>query len=109
MHIDPTKSIAERKALKEQYGALFDRISSALFEADPVGINFETNTDEYDPEVGTIIPRLKHAASAHDVEAIIHEEFCRWFSLEDAGPKKQYRLVATRVWEFWCEFKQPHA
>ncbi|TAK61701.1 hypothetical protein [Methylobacter sp.] len=109
MFTDPGKSIADRKALKEQYGALFNRISSALFEADPIGINFESNTDEYDPEAGTIIPRLKGAASVHDVEVIIHEEFCRWFSSEDAGPIEKYSAVASEVWEVWCEFKKLHA
>jgi hypothetical protein len=108
MSTDPVKSAADRKVLKEKYGVLFGRISAALFEADPMGINFESNTDEYDPEAGTIIPRLKEAASANDVEAIVHEEFCRWFSLEDVGTKERYRSVASRIWELWCEFKSLH-
>jgi len=55
---------AERDALKRQYGKLFAAISEVLFEADPVGINFEINTAEYKPEVGTIIPRLSSAQFA---------------------------------------------
>ena len=55
---------AERDALKRQYGKLFAAISEVLFEADPVGINFEINPDEYEPEAGTIIPRLSSAQSA---------------------------------------------
>ena len=51
---------AERDALKRQYGKLFAAMSEALFEADPLGINFEINTDEYEPEVETnhSTPRL---------------------------------------------------
>lgn len=31
----------EWKALKEKYERLFESVSAALFEADPVGINFD--------------------------------------------------------------------
>ncbi len=100
---------AERKVLKDQYGVLFDNIASLLFDADPIGINFEFNTDEYEPEVGTILPRLRSATSVQDVEEIIHEEFCRWFSLEGAGSREKYQSVAAKIWELWCEFTKSHA
>jgi hypothetical protein len=57
-------------------------VSAVLFEIDPMGINFESNTDEYEPEAGTIIPRLGQASTVQDVEALIHEEFCHWFGAE---------------------------
>ena len=85
--IAPTKT--ERDAIKREYGTLFASISDALFEADPIGINFDDNTDEYDPETGTIIPRLGLAKSAEDVQAIVYEEFCRWFDPISAGAKRE--------------------
>lgn len=102
--IVPTK--AERDAIKREYGTLFATISAALFEADPVGINFEINPDEYEPEVGTIIPRLGSAKSAEDVQAIVYEEFCTWFSPIDAGPREKYASVSARIWELWCAFQR---
>src|SRR5262245_24463520 len=95
---------AERDALKRQYGKLFAAISEALFEADPIGINFEVNTDEYEPEVGTIIPRLGSAQSPEDVQAIVHEEFCRWFHPVDAGPRERYAAVSAKIWTLWLEY-----
>ncbi|MDH3592492.1 MAG: hypothetical protein OER88_11465, partial [Planctomycetota bacterium] len=50
---------AERRQLRAEFGSLFDEVSGILFELDPIGINFKTNTDEYEPEVGTILPRLQ--------------------------------------------------
>jgi hypothetical protein len=50
--------------LKREYGSLFTSISEALFKADPAHLNYEVNTDEYDSEVATIIPRLSSARSA---------------------------------------------
>ena len=97
----------ERDAIKRQYGTLFASISHALFEADPVGINFDVNTDEYEPETGTIIPRLGSAKSAEDVQAIVYEEFCRWFDPITPGPREKYASVSAEIWELWCAFHRP--
>jgi len=99
---------AERDALKRQYGKLFAAISEALFEADPVGINFEINTDEYELEVGTIIPRLSSARLAEDVQAIIHEVFCRWSDPVSTGPKEKYAAVSEKVWTLWLKFQSQY-
>lgn len=104
--IVPTKT--ERDAIKREYGTLFASISDALFEADPVGINFDDNTDEYDAEAGTIIPRLGSAKSAVDVEAIVYEEFCRWFDPISAGPREKYAAVSPNIWDLWCAFHRRH-
>jgi hypothetical protein len=90
-------------ALKREYGSLFASISEALFKADPAHLNYEVNTDEYDPESATIIPRLSSARSAEDVETILKEELSRWFgdigvSTDNLAP------LATEIWMLWCEF-----
>ena len=92
---------ATRTELKKSHAAVFDSISALLFEADPIGINFGSNTGEYDPEVGTILPRLPSAKTPAEVQAIVHEEFCKWFDEEDVGPIARYEVVAQRIWELW--------
>ncbi|PZE75453.1 hypothetical protein DEI82_08680 [Curtobacterium sp. MCBD17_019] len=72
-----------------------------LFAVDPVGIAFETNTDEYRPEAETIADRLPHATSVDDVQRILHEEFTAWFGPETAGSPMAYRAIAARVWLVW--------
>lgn len=91
-------------ALKLQYGTLFDEVSAALFAADPVGINFGDNTDEYDSQAGTILPRLRDAHSADDVQVILFDEFCRSFDKEDAGNIGRYEEVSEIIWEAWLRF-----
>ena len=93
-----------RKRLKRQYGVLFEQITAALFEADPIGINFKSNTDEYDPEAGTIIPRLQSCNSAFDVNHVVFEEFCRWFDAESVGERKAYEQVSELIWRIWQDF-----
>src|SRR5438552_13976949 len=53
-----------RRQLREKYRNLYDATIALLFRHDPVGINFEDNTDEYAPEAGTILPKLQSCRSA---------------------------------------------
>jgi hypothetical protein len=91
----------ERRQLKEQYGQLFDAVSSLLFRHDPIGINFETNADEYDPEAGTILPRLRTCKTAADVQRVVYEEFVRWFDSNTAGRAAGYSKIAEEIWDLW--------
>ena len=92
---------AENRRLRREYGALFDEIAAIFFRHDPIGINFEYNTDEYEPEARTILPRLRTCHSAEDVLAVVHEEFQRWFDPETAGPREEYSTIANEVWSLW--------
>lgn len=87
-----------RAELKRRYCVAFERASKILFTEDPVGINFEENTDEYEPEVGTILPRLHACQSVDDVQKVVHEEFVKWFDDSIAGPLDRYGAVASRIW-----------
>jgi hypothetical protein len=64
--------------------------SSSRFYDDPIGLNFETNTDEYRPEAQSIVIRLPEATSRDEVRRIVHEEFVRWFDPQTAGPVERY-------------------
>lgn len=97
---------SERSELRRRYSRLFDKVSSILFEADLKGINFETNTDEYEPEAGTILPRLTSAKSVDDVALIVYEEFCKWFGDDEAGSVSDYSEVAEQIWREWNEIDQ---
>lgn len=92
--------------LKKRFSSLFEEVSKILFEEDLVGIAFETNTDEYEPEVGTILPKLSLASSSKDVAEIVRDEFVRWFGTEYGGELEIYLPVAERIWKAWCVFNQ---
>ena len=82
-------------------GALFDDVAALLFRHDPVGISFDDNTDEYKPEVGTILPRLRTCNSVDDVRRVVYQEFVRWFELSNAGPESAYTEIASEIWAVW--------
>ncbi|MGD1024902.1 MAG: hypothetical protein ABR880_19105 [Candidatus Sulfotelmatobacter sp.] len=94
--------LQERWQLKAEYGQLFDSVSAPLFRHDPIGIAFDNeNTDEYDPETGTILPRLRNCKCASDVLRVVHEEFVRWFDAGTAGSVERYGDIASEVWRLW--------
>jgi hypothetical protein len=94
--------LKERRGLRAEYGSLFDSVAALLFRHDPIGIAFENpNTDEYEPEAGTILPRLRDCESSNDVLRVVHEEFVRWFDAEIAGPEGPYAEIASEIWQLW--------
>jgi len=89
----------KREQRKRDYGGLFDAVSAALIAADPIGLIADgAPIDEYEPEVETILPRLKDAHDASDVEVILHEEFTRWFGPAVAGARGRYLTASVAVW-----------
>lgn len=86
---------------KAYFHALREIVSRALNEADPLGLlRMGAPEDEYDPEVDTILPRLRGAASEADVRTILHEEFVRWFDESLAGAPEVYDGAARKIWAY---------
>ena len=91
----------ERRKLKAEYHDLFNSVTALLFRNDPIGISFDENTDEYELEARTILPRLRSCVSFTDVLLVVHEEFTRWFGSDIAGQPDRYRQIATEIWDLW--------
>jgi len=92
---------AARESVRKQNPQFFADVSDAMFLRDPIGINFKTNTDEYDSEAGTVIPRLEKCSSSDDVVIVLHEEFGRWFGADTAGDRSRYVELAKDIWALW--------
>jgi hypothetical protein len=95
---------AERQERRRQLRGkenLAAAIEALLFQHDPIGLNFNHNTDEYRPEAESIVLRLPDAHSVEDVRRIAHEEFVRWFDPQLAGPEPSYNDIAQEIWHLW--------
>lgn len=55
--------LARREAVRETYGVLYDEVARILFLHDPMGIAFETKTDEYESARDTCCAISKHLQS----------------------------------------------
>ena len=101
MLVDKTK-----RTVRRLYRRLFEKAAEILFRHDPVGINFEFNTDEYNLEVGTILPKLRHASTEREVLEMIHAEFHGWFGVDTAGSIERYERAAGELWGLWLEYRE---
>ena len=95
-----------RDLWKSQYKDLFAEMSAAFFEIDPVGVNFDTNSDEYEFEVGSVLPRLMYAGSVSDVDEILKDEFSFWFD-RFSFDRARVSGLAERVWDIWLAHGRP--
>ena len=95
----------ERKQMTNHYKNLYRGISEILYRHDPIGINFDFNTNEYEPEVGAILPRISEATSPIELSKIVHQEFVRWFDEDTAGSEERYSGIAQEIWDLWEKFK----
>ena len=91
----------ERETLLRGQESAVQTLEALLFRDDPIGINLEINTDEYRAEAQTITLRRNEAGSVADVRRIVHEEFVRWFGVDDAGPAQRYQNIAEQLWADW--------
>jgi len=94
---------AARDEVRAEYPELFKKVSDAMFKEDPMRIDFGVNADEYDPEVGTVLPRLEDCKNADDVTTVLHEEFIHWFDAEIAGPRERYENLGKTIWNIWSD------
>jgi hypothetical protein len=92
-----------RQAARDEFGQLFIQARLLFGRYDLMGIWSPQNPDEYDGEISTVLPRLRTAASAHDVERILREEFDHWFYPGCIKPPKSFKPFATDLWAAWLE------
>jgi hypothetical protein len=89
----------DRNALRRQYAGLYEEVESILFRHDPVGINFEENADEYDPEVSAILPKILSAQSPDEVQQIVRDEFEHWFGPDTTFREESFEPIGAEVFE----------
>ena len=87
--------------LHARYGDLYERITAILFRHDPVGLNFDDNTDEYAPEARRIAWVLSTLSSVDEARRTIRDIFAASFDDRLAGPESRYQRAAEDIWGLW--------
>lgn len=96
---------ARRAAATANSQELVAEVARVLYNADPIGINFETSIDEYAAEAETIVINLPRVAGVAQTQALVHETFVTWFGPSSAGSSDRYAGVAVEIWIAWCRYK----
>jgi hypothetical protein len=74
---------------------------------DPVGlIRMGMPEDEYEPEVGASLPRLREAAGPQDVQRVLLEAFEHWFGTRTSlFGYEEFAPAAFEVWQAFERFR----
>jgi hypothetical protein len=94
----------KRLLLQEQEAESFKQLLNIFQAHDIMHIcsPHRDNSEEYAPEVGTVLPRLKNAKSKQDIQDIIYEEFVFWFGSKPIYNRDSYELIANDVWNAYA-------
>jgi hypothetical protein len=98
------EAISRRHLFRREYRPLQNAVAAVIAKADPVNLlALGAPGDEYDGEVGAILPQLPRARNQDDVRSIIRGEFVRRFGEDVAGPPERYTEAAAAVWRALVE------
>jgi hypothetical protein len=112
--ISPDEAKRRKEAqeqVREEYGSFFEAVLEILFRYDLMGIAYPANPHsaaEYEPEAGTIVPRIIEARSRDDVAQIVDEEFTRWFFQPSPAHISYYvqvQSISEEIWDAWHRYK----
>jgi hypothetical protein len=98
--------LVRRRQLKRQYAGLYQDVARILCRHDPLCVSLELSTSGYDEEVDAILPRLSGAASAADVETILHDVCSRCMAPGQAGAA-HLPEIAAEIWEAYQRHRSP--
>jgi hypothetical protein len=94
---DTERRRAARERFKARYRALYDEVLEILFQINPVGVHGVESFEKFVPEVASILPRLRDARLADDVEQIVLEELRRWYGRRRLDQLDQERLTQATI------------
>lgn len=92
------KRLEERPGLVLAKEGVVAAVAALLFEFDPMGVNFEETTDEYDRQARTIVLRASTAFSPLSIEELtdlVYDVFINWLGLDVAGSRDSYVELAA--------------
>lgn len=72
------------------------RLTALFFKIDPIGINFETNADEYDLEATLLMPSLDTTTSVDALTCKIRDVF-EWAFGRDLSRPGSFRRCAEEI------------
>lgn len=96
----------EQRRIKDEYSGLYEKVEALVFRHDPIGINFEENTDEYELETSLLLSRLRTCRSAADVTRMVHKVFEECFGYVEARAERFYEPIGAEIWALRVAFQE---
>ena len=85
--------------LQKEYGRFYRGVSDILFRHNPMELDGNRNTGQYDPEVDLLLSRIREAEDLNTLGALLFEVFLTDFGEENCGSRERFDVAAAEIWK----------
>ena len=85
--------------LQKEYGNFYRAVSDIVFRHNPMELDGNHNTGDYDPEVDMFLSRIREAENLNALQELLFEVFLTDFGEENCGSRERYDVAASEIWK----------
>lgn len=89
----------QHRLLQKEYGRFYRAVSDILFRLNLMELDGKHNTGEYDPEVDSLLSRIREAENVGGLQDLLFEIFQTDFGKENCGSRDRYEVAASEIWK----------
>jgi hypothetical protein len=94
-----TEDHQQHRMLQKEYGNFYRVVSDIVFRHNPMELDGNHNTGDYDPEVDLLLSRIPEAENLRALQELLFEVFLTDFGEENCGGKERYDIAASEIWK----------
>jgi hypothetical protein len=69
------------------------------YHHNPMELDGDHNTGDYDPEVDVLLSRIREAENLSALQELLFEVFLADFGAENCGSRERYDVAASEIWK----------
>jgi len=85
--------------LQKEYGNFYRTVSDILFRYNPMELDGNHNTGDYDTEIDVLLSRIGEAEHLTALQELLWEIFQTDFGAEICGSRERYDGAASEIWK----------
>jgi hypothetical protein len=94
-----TEDRQQHRMLQKEYGNFYRAVSDIVFRHNPMELDGNHNTGDYDPEVDVLLSRIREAENLSALQELLFEVFLADFGEENCGSRERYDVAASEIWK----------
>jgi hypothetical protein len=94
-----TEDRQQHRMLQKEYGNFYRAVSDIVFRHNPMELDGNHNTGDYDPEVDMFLSRIREAENLNALQELLFEVFLTDFGEENCGSRERYDVPASEIWK----------
>jgi len=94
-----TEDRQQHRMLQKEYGNFYRAVSDIVFRHNPMELDGNHNTGDYDPEIDMFLSRIREAENLSALQELLFEVFLTDFGEENCGSRERYDVAASEIWK----------